>query len=429
MSSEQPILIAIIGGGLGGSALARALMRNPRLDVHVYESNATFSERGASIGLANNAQRALAQVDPDDPELLKRADAVVHSSMRVVMGTGPQAGTVVSDLHTAPQEAERLPRVSLHRGSLLRELIAGLPKERLHTSKRLVSLKVLPDSRVVEITFGDGESAICDAVIGADGIWGMVRQHVLGDAAEEHAPANAGWWDCRNLVPYEKAREVLGDKLFQVDRAYGWAGDGAFIMHVVLENRKLVMCIASVLEHSPPQDAKKRPLTRDMLTDAFGTWMDGPIAKGIIELIMDQPTPQLQRYALYEHKTTPTYANGPVCIMGDAAHAATPWQASGGGQAFEDAMILGALLGCIPSADQVPTAFKIYDEVRRPRAQKILDSSRASGMILCGADQTVGLDIDKMRTELSARAALAEEVDLAVYKEDAVERLIQVLEM
>lgn len=76
-------------------------------------------------------------------------------------------------------------------------------------------------------------SSICDAVIGADGIWGVVREHVLGDAAGEHAPTNAGWWDCRNLVPLEKAKQVLGDEFFKVNRAVGWAGHGAFIMHVV----------------------------------------------------------------------------------------------------------------------------------------------------------------------------------------------------
>lgn len=81
----SPFWIAIIDGGIGGLALARALIRNPELDVHVYEGNATFSERGASIGFANNAQRALAQVDPDDPKFLQRAGAVVQESMRMVL--------------------------------------------------------------------------------------------------------------------------------------------------------------------------------------------------------------------------------------------------------------------------------------------------------------------------------------------------------
>ncbi|KAI1424319.1 salicylate hydroxylase [Xylaria sp. FL1777] len=423
MSSGQLIRIAIIGGGLGGSAVARALTKNPNLDVHVYEADATFSERGASIGLANNSQRALAQVDSDDPELLKRAGAVTQDSMRMVMGSGPQAGTIISNLHTASQEAGKLPRVSVHRASLLRELIVRLPKESLHTSKKLVSLQSLPGAKGIEAIFEDGESITFDAVIGADGIWSTVRQYVLGDAAAEHTPTNAGWWDCRNLVPYEKARSILGDELFKVNTAYGWAGDGGFMMHVVLENRTLVMCVASVLEKNPPEDAKKRPLTREILTGAFGTWADGPISQGMIKLILDQPTAQLQRYALYEHRYTPTYANGPVCIVGDAAHAATPWQAAGGGQAFEDAMILGALLSCVSSADQVPMAFQIYDEVRRPRAQKILESSRDSGLIVCGADQTVGLDVERMKAELSVRAALIEDLDLVAYRDEAVQKL------
>ncbi|KAH8896404.1 salicylate hydroxylase [Thozetella sp. PMI_491] len=421
MSSEQPIRIAIIGGGLGGAALARALVMNPNFDIHVYEADATFSTRGTSIGLASNAQRALAQIDPEDRDLLKRGGAVAQESARIAMGAGPQAGTVVSDLNTNSPEKGQLARVSLHRGSLLRELIAKLPEERLHTGKKLVSLRELPDAKAVELVFEDGESTTFDAVVGADGIWSVVRVHVLGGAVGYCEPANAGWWDCRNLVPLEKAREVLGDELCQVDRVKCWAGPGAFILHAVIENGTLFMCLASVLEQDPPTDAKKRPLTRQMLTDAFASWMDGPIAKGIMELIMDQPAPQLQRYGMYEHRSTQTYTKGPICIMGDAAHAATPWKAAGGGQAFEDAMILGAVLGRVRTVDQVPMAFKIYDEIRRPRAQEIVDSSRRFGTILCGQDPTVGLDVDKMQAELSARMGLIEDLDLVKYKEKAVE--------
>ncbi|KAI0970623.1 salicylate hydroxylase [Xylaria arbuscula] len=426
MSGHQ-IKIAIIGGGLSGFAVARALSKNPNIDFHIYEAKAAFSERGASIGLANNAQQALAQIVADDPDLLVRAGAVTQSSMQMVMGSGPQAGTLISNSHT-PSEG-KLPRVSVHRAAVLHQLIAPLPKERLHTSKKLVSLQTIPDCQSIEATFEDGESATFDAVIGADGIWSTVRQYVLADAAAEHAPTNAGWWDCRCLVPYEKAKAVLGDEFFKGDNtAHGWAGDGGFMMHVLLENRTLVMCVASVLEQDPPKDAKKRPLTEDLLTDAFATWTDGPIAKGVIKLILDQPTNQLHRYALYEHKSTPTYANGAVCIVGDAAHAATPWQAAGGGQAFEDALIIGVLLDCVSSAEQIPAAFQVYDEVRRPRAQKILESSREAGLILCGADERIGLDVESMQTELSARYALIEDLDLITYKEDTVRRLKEVLQ-
>ncbi|KAI0432733.1 hypothetical protein F5Y09DRAFT_353045 [Xylaria sp. FL1042] len=282
--------------------------------------------------------------------------------------------------------------------------------------KKLISIRSLADSKAIEVIFEDGESVTFDAVIGADGIWSTVRDYVLGDTAADHAPTNAGWWDCRNLVPYEKARAILGDELFKVNRAYGWSGDGGFMMHAALENRTLVMCVASALEKDSPSETKRRPLTRQILTDAFSTGANGPIARGVIQLILDQPTAQLQRYALYEHSSTPTYANGPVCIISDAAHAATPWQAAGGGQAFEDAMILGALLDCVSSAEQVPTAFR-----------KILQSSRDSGMILCAADQTVGFDVESMRTELAVREALIEDFDLVAYTGKAIQTLMKML--
>ncbi|KAH9892135.1 hypothetical protein F4778DRAFT_784878 [Xylariomycetidae sp. FL2044] len=44
----------------------------------------------------------------------------------------------------------------------------------------------------------------------------------------------------RNLVPYQKAVETLGAEYFREDRQYGWAGDGGFLMHDILDNRTTV---------------------------------------------------------------------------------------------------------------------------------------------------------------------------------------------
>lgn len=38
-------------------------------------------------------------------------------------------------------------------------------------------------------------------------------------------------------------------------------------------------------------------------------------------------------------------AKGTICMMGDAAHATTPWQAAGLAQAIEDSLILSSVLG------------------------------------------------------------------------------------
>lgn len=89
--------------------------------------------------------------------------------------------------------------------------------------------------------------------------------------------------------------------------------------------------------------------------------------------------------------------------MGDAAHATTPWQGSGAGLAMEDSMILGKLLGAVRSSEEIGTAFQAYSDLRRPRCQKVIDSSRETGQILCGQHPAAGLDPGKMRDILMSR--------------------------
>lgn len=84
-------------------------------------------------------------------------------------------------------------------------------------------------------------------------------------------------------MPFEKAKATLGEDYFDVDRKYSWAGDGAFIMHDVLENRTMVQCIIAAVEKDPPKD-RKRVLTREVLMNTLSSWLDGPIAKGMIDV-------------------------------------------------------------------------------------------------------------------------------------------------
>lgn len=85
MAESSSIKIAIIGGGLAGATLAHALLRHAHLDVHVYESAPEFSERGAAVGLASDAQQALQQVigPAETTALLEKAGAVVQASTRL----------------------------------------------------------------------------------------------------------------------------------------------------------------------------------------------------------------------------------------------------------------------------------------------------------------------------------------------------------
>ena len=94
--------------------------------------------------------------------------------------------------------------------------------------------------------------------------------------------------------------------------------------------------------------------------------------------------PQQTAMYLWEHPPARTYVSGAVYIMGDAAHATTPWQGSGGGVSIEDSLILSTLLGRIKTTAEARIALKIYDQVRRPRTQRIVESSRGTGWIVAG---------------------------------------------
>jgi len=140
-----------------------------------------------------------------------------------------------------------------------------------------------------------------------------------------------------------------------------------------------------------------------------------------MQLVLDQEDPH--SYSQYDHKSTPTYARGSVCIVGDAAHATSPWQGAGAGQAFEDAVILETLFRKVQSRRDIEAAFKAFDAVRRPRGQQVIDSSRGTGKILTGSDEAVGLDPDKMRAALGPRWAFIMSLNLNEHKKEALQKM------
>ena len=99
----------------------------------------------------------------------------------------------------------------------------------------------------------------------------------------------------------------------------------------------------------------------------------------------------------------PTYHNKAVSMLGDAAHATTPFQGQGAGQAIEDALVLETLLGKVEDKSQISNAFSAYDQVRRPRSQKIVSTSRDAGELMGMRKEGVGNDLEKMKKEFESR--------------------------
>jgi salicylate hydroxylase len=118
-------------------------------------------------------------------------------------------------------------------------------------------------------------------------------------------------------------------------------------------------------------------------------------------------------WALFDHSPAPVFCNGRLCLLGDAAHATTPHQGAGAGQAIEDALVLSSLLGQVNSAADLQDAFKAYDAVRRPRSQRVVTTSREASHLYELENESIGYDLDKARKELEVRCKWIWDEDLS----------------
>lgn len=119
-------------------------------------------------------------------------------------------------------------------------------------------------------------------------------------------------------------------------------------------------------------------------------------------------------WALFDHSPAPSYYADRVAILGDAAHASTPHQGAGAGQALEDAFVLSSLLAdprIQSAAADIPKAFRAYDAIRRPRSQRVVTSSRAAGEIY-SYDGPDGDDVEKIGENVLHRMSWIWDEDL-----------------
>jgi len=181
----------------------------------------------------------------------------------------------------------------VHRAAFLQELLAPIPKSSMHVNKKLIGIEqdsTQDDQSGLLLSFSDETVEHADVLIGADGIHGYVRKHILGEYHAATQAKFAGFWDCRALVPFEKAKARLGEQYFTEHRQYAWTGEGGFMMHDVLDNGETVQCVAAVFDQEGEDwnvDEWKKPVNRKRLEEAFAAWKDGPIANGMIDVSAD----------------------------------------------------------------------------------------------------------------------------------------------
>lgn len=143
-----------------------------------------------------------------------------------------------------------------------------------------------------------------------------------------------------------------------------------------------------------------------------------------------QYMPDPSQGAIFEHPHISTFTRSRVAVLGDAAHASTPHQGAGAGQAIEDAHVLAELLADsrITTPKHVVAAFQAYDAERRPRSQRVVTSSKENADLLCLCYEGVGDHEQTLKETWNERYRWLWDIDVEQQAENSRNRLAKLFQ-
>lgn len=338
--------VVIVGGGIGGLSTALAL-HHVNIPVQVYEKASRFTEVGAGVNLSPNSVRVLDHAGVG-PELMRQGTPTfaLASLMRF-------DGAPVCPLSGPGARA-------MHRADLIDLLVKALPPDSLHVNKRCTGFR--QDGDHAKVVFSDGTTATADVVIAADGIRSVLREYV----APGYSPVSSGYAVYRGLI-YHKEHSRWPELINQI-----WMGHGRHLVVFPVRGERAITHVWFVPRQDATADPSRAEDVKAVLRDHFSGW--NPLVQSIIEEV----TPCL-RLEVFDLDPVPLWTRGRLALIGDAAHAMQPHLAQGANQAIEDAGALAVILAHA-NYDDVPTALRQYEGVRKERATRIQRASREQGL-------------------------------------------------
>ena len=344
--------VAIIGGGIGGLFAANALIAQG-LRVAVYEQASALGEVGAGVYVTPNAVRHLQRVGLG-PEV-ERWGAKVGTASRYFRHDGtPIAPVQVTD--ASGWNAT----FGMHRADFVEFLAANLPPGCVHTGHRAVGFA--QSDNVTRVDFDNGAIVDADVVVAADGIHSALRPHVFPPSR----PVFHGTISYRGLIPRER---LPG---WPTDRWQMWAGPSKHFLVFPVRHGTMVNYVGFVPTDEEMRESWSAPGDPEVLRRAFEGW-DPRVGE-----VLNQ-VDQTFRWALYDRDPLPSWANGRLALLGDAAHPMLPHLGQGANQSIEDGMALATILGRTTTA-AVPAALLAYERLRRERVADVQLGARQNGL-------------------------------------------------
>jgi FAD-dependent urate hydroxylase len=346
----------VIGGGLAGTATALALSR-AGISADVYEATEPADGSGAWLTLASNGLDALAPLD-----LAESVAAAGFPTPSMVMRDA--SGRRLVEFPSSALRSDGLQTTTIRRADLYRTLREEAVRCGVAISygTRLTEAQPLPGGGV-RARFSDGSEATADLLIGADGLRSRTRSIIDPAAA---APRYTG---LLNVGGYARGLD-LGERPGAMQFCFGRR---CFLGYVTSPDGD-VWWFAN-----PP--SRRDPTRAELAADTPEAWR--PRLRGLFDGdalplpdLLDATDELFAGWPTYDIPRVPVWHRDGMVLVGDAVHAASPASGQGASMAFEDALTLAR---CLRDRRSVGDAFATYEQLRRPRVQKVVARGKRTG--------------------------------------------------
>ncbi len=327
----------VIGGGIGGLAIAAGLARKGTA-VTLLEQAPEITEVGAGLQITPNGLPMLRLLGLD------RRLARVSVAAQAVVLEDYAKGREVARINVAGPD--RPPYQFVHRADLIAMLYQAA-RQNAVTFELGTKVKTVVPGELPQVILADGSTRQAKLVICADGLHSVGRP-VLNGAAEPFFTGQVAW---RALVPAHSAVAA---------EARVTMGPGRHIVRYPLRGGDMINLVAVEERAAWAEEGWHQRDDPENLRRAFAGF-GGPVAH-MLDDVKD-----VHLWGLFRHPVAETWFEGGVALLGDAAHPTLPFLAQGANMALEDAY---ALLHCVDTGQ-----LSQYRTIRHARVSKVVNAA------------------------------------------------------
>jgi 2-polyprenyl-6-methoxyphenol hydroxylase-like FAD-dependent oxidoreductase len=347
--------ILIVGGGIAGHTLGCAFAKR-NIACEIVEQRANWEIVGAGMYVQNNALRGLDDIGVADEVVARGWHASDNTSI-----VADKDGHELARTTIPPCPGSAWPGTNPISRKLLHDILHDAAEKAAVPVRMSTSVWDIVDREGgdrVEVEFTDGTNGRYDLVVGADGIRSKVRSFLFPDVA----PVYSGFSNWRIVLPRPD----------ELERVMWQVGPGKSVGLIPISATEMYFAGVSKEPGNPHFDNGEF-LT--LLRERFSQF--GGLAGRLLGTVR---SPDQIVYTPIEEVLLPRpWSRGRVVLLGDAAHASTPFWAQGASMAIEDCIVLARL--CAAGGD-IGSILAEWEQRRFERCLFVQEGSRRAGQAL-----------------------------------------------